>query len=67
VNQESDTWKDKKYHVLFQKVMLLEFAAAALGMGAIIFAVYRLNYGLLRTPGFLRTFLPKRRNASGTA
>lgn len=47
VEQESDTWKDKKYQVPLQKVVFLEFAAAALGISAIVFAVCTINYELI--------------------
>jgi len=47
VKRESDTWKDKKYQVPLQKAVFVEFGAAALGICAIIFAAYTLNYGLI--------------------
>jgi len=47
VKHGSDTWKDKKYQVPLQKAVFMEFAAAALGIGAIIFAAHTRNYGLI--------------------
>ena len=47
LKKKIDDWKNKKYQVPLQKIVLLEFAMAILGAGSLILAAQTHNYGMI--------------------